>query len=102
MKYVISALILSTQAQAFVCVNDGQCLSKTLTMVKQARKNNACQKDVDAIRALGVVKLQTELKNSPLPAKLESCLAYAKEQVKLNKRAEKLKAKVDAAFSAAR
>lgn len=95
----ISALTLTLTANAFVCVNDNQCLTKTLTLVKQARKIGACQKDVDAIRALGVSKLQTELKSSPLPAKLESCLVYAKEQKKLDKRAEKLKSKIDATFS---
>lgn len=100
MKFLsLSALILTINANAFVCVNDNQCLSKTLTLVKQARKIGVCQKDVDAIRALGVAKLQTELKSSPLPAKLETCLVYASEQKKLDKRAEKLKSKIDATFS---
>jgi hypothetical protein len=100
MKFItLSALILSVQANALVCVTDAQCLSKTLSLVKQARKNKVCSKEVEAIKSLGVVKLQTSLKSSELPTKLESCIAYAKEEIKFQKKSAKMQAKIEQTFA---
>lgn len=91
-------LLLTVQANALVCLNDASCLSKTLTLVKQAKKLGYCSNEVKAIQALGVVKIQTELKSSDLPGKLELCVAQAKENVKILKRAAKLQAKMSDVF----
>lgn len=100
MKYLLlSALVLSINANALVCLNDQSCLSKTLGLVKQAKKLGYCSNEVKAIQALGVVKIQTELKSSELPSKLELCVAQAKENVKILKKAEKLQAKLSEVFN---
>ena len=100
MKYLLLVPVMfSIHANALVCLNDASCLSKTLTLVKQAKKLGYCSNEVKAIQALGVVKIQTELKGSELPNKLELCVAQAKENVKLLKKAEKIQAKLNDTFN---